>query len=128
MDYSLFINKMLKQDSRNRITPQGTSKHWLPKGLKELYSSYELEDAQVILINNCSVKFYPTYELIELQKDYDGSGERFVFATIEGDPIYIMNDEVYRGLHGTEESKLEKLSDSFEDFIWDISINMKEFD
>jgi hypothetical protein len=119
MSYDSFIENIKCQDERNKFgTTSESDVDFLPNSLKELYINANPKDVEIVLENLTSIKLYPLHQLIDLQKEYKNV-DGFVFATHEGDPIFIMDGKVFRAVHGSGTSILDKetLADSIDNFI-----------
>ena len=60
------------------------------------------------------------FSIAEIQTEtesYAYLGLDFVFATINGDPLFVKNNAVYVCDHGSTTPTLEKISDSFGEFL-----------
>lgn len=119
MSYDSFIENIKRQDKRNKFG--STSKlnvDFLPNSLKEFYTQANPEDVEIVLENLTSIKLYPLQHLMDLQNEYKGVGG-FVFATLEGDPIFLRDEKVFKAVHGSGAWSLEEelLSESFDKFI-----------
>lgn len=127
MEYSLFIEKVKKQDDRNVFGyPEKDSEHMLPKNLKSFYEYTNPIDVEVVLEDLCSIKLYPLEDLGNLQIEYDLNSDNFVFATLEGDPIFIKEKKIYIAPHGIGEWIPQLLSESFDEFLAYILDKMKK--
>ena len=66
-----------------------------PEVLKEFYQQANPVDVEVTMDGN-AVRFVPADELETIQSDYSMGKERFVFATCNGDPIYVYDkNDIY---------------------------------
>ena len=64
-----------------------------------------------------AVRFVPADELETIQSDYSMGKERFVFATCNGDPIYVYDKKIYTCCHGTRKIKDELMAENFAAFL-----------
>lgn len=110
-----FVEKAKKQDDRNifSICEDLTS---VPAIMKDFYKSFNPVDVEVNMNGNF-IRFSPFEKLDSLQSEYALKDGRFVFATCNGDPIYLFNDKVYSCYHGTDKITDELMSESFLDFL-----------
>lgn len=131
-----FINLAVKQDKRNSFgtlsVEEGFEDKFLklsnevviPNSMKEFYMYHNPEDVEIDTEDLGIIRFYSYDNLKELQEDYS-LNECFVFATIDGDPIFTKEENVYIGIHGTGDKNLfEKLASSFLEFINIVCDNM----
>ena len=80
----------------------------VPEFLKIFYKKFNPIDVEVE-IDNAIVRFYPANQLNILQEEYNIS-DVFIFATCNGDPIFIHNGAVYSCAHGNDKSQWELLT------------------
>jgi len=116
MDYTAFVRKAKEQDSRNIFEAYTGNLDVVPNELKPFYRACNPVDVELD-INDAVVRFCPAVELPEMQQEYSYINAQFVFATSNGDPIFLREGTVYTCAHGMKEPKWEKLSDSFERYI-----------
>lgn len=116
MEYSAFVSKAIKEDSRNTFSVCTEELNLIPNEAKDFYQNYNPLDVEIGM-NGSSVKFYPVSELEELQSDYQYLGVDFVFATCDGDPIFLHEKKVYMCPHDVDNPKWEKMADGFRDFF-----------
>ena len=110
-----FVRKAIKQDKRN-IFEKTKPISSVPKALKEFYQQANPVDVEVTM-DGSVVKFVPADELEMIQSEYSMGEERFVFATCNGDPIYVCNEKVYTCCHGTSKIKDELMAENFASFL-----------
>lgn len=128
MSYDSFIENIKRQDERNKFGLTSESNiDFLPNSLKEFYINVNPEDVEIVLEDLTSIKLYPLHQLMDLQKEYKNVGG-FIFATHEGDPIYIKDGKVFRAVHGSGIWSLEKesLAESFKMFLEYVMKAMKK--
>ena len=66
-----------------------------------------------------AIRFIPMDELEDIQDDYSIGEERFVFATCNGDPIYVYCGEIYTCCHGTSKIDDELMAEDISFFsVW----------
>ena len=87
-----------------------------PEVLKEFYQQANPVDVEVTMDGN-AVRFVPADELETIQSDYSMGKERFVFATCNGDPIYVYDKKIYTCCHGTRKIKDELMAENFAAFL-----------
>lgn len=119
MEIQDFVLRAIEQDNRNIFIKNNRIIDCIPAGLIEFYKEADPVNVEVSMDGN-PVRFYPVDDLTDLQDDYDLSGDRFVFATCNGDPIYYLNGRIYTCYHGASEIKDELMASdmcSFFDLI-----------
>jgi len=116
MDYSIFAEKAKTQDERNKFESYDGKLEIVPDDIKPFYLNYNPVDVE-LNYNGVGIKLYPAEELPELQKEYSYINAQFIFATCNGDPIFMNDGCVFICAHGTLEPQHEKKADSFDDFL-----------
>lgn len=116
MDYSEFVSKAAAQDERNKFMKYVGELGFIPSEARDFYQNFNPVDVEIGM-NGSSVRLYPVSELTDLQKEYDYLHAQFVFATCNGDPIFLYQGRVYTCPHGVKAPKLEKIADSWNDFF-----------
>ncbi len=114
MKYDFFVKKAKEQDDRNVFSSLKEVKG-VPSDLIDFYELINPVDVEVS-INEVDVLFFDYDNLVETQKMYrivDG----FVFASCNGEPIYIKNGQIYTCVFGQKEIIEEKIANSFEDYL-----------
>ena len=114
--FSDFAKKALKQDSRNRFEHFDGDISFIPTVLQAFYENNNPVDVEV-KINNAYVRFFSVEELQSLQQEYELGEECFVFASCNGEPIYLKQESVYTCLFGKTGIIEEKVSESFEEYL-----------
>lgn len=118
MSIEEFIEAAKVQDSRN-VFEKGDEVEFAPEELKEFYKKCDPVDVEVN-IAGAIIRFVPIVDLQYMQEDYSLGEDSFVFATCDGDPIFIKEGAVYTNAHGTLGIDDEKLSDSLEKYLGNI--------
>ncbi len=111
-----FVKRARMQDSRNIFEPYNGDVSNIPSEIVEFYLKANPVDVEIDTRKYGSIHFYPLEELENLKKEYSFMPQdTFIFASNNGDPIFIENSDFYI----TYESlfKPELLSDSFEGFL-----------
>jgi len=116
MDYATFVAKAIAQDERNKFEPCSGNIDIVPDELKPFYRDYNPVDVE-LSVNGVGIKLCPADELSELQKEYNYINAQFIFATCNGDPIFVNNGCVYTCAHGTQEPQYEKKAESFNEYL-----------
>lgn len=112
-----FAKKAVAQDKDNKFKPwNGTINLDMPRELEVFYLVTNPIDVKVKMYNNPFI-FHPANELIELQKEFELSKNKIVFATCNGDPIYISGHAIYTHNHWTSESEDHLLSGTLSSFL-----------
>lgn len=114
MIYQDFISAAVTEDGRNKFGECDTLGN-IPSPLRTFYTHCNPIDVEIYYPGIGVVKFCPAKDLASLCIDYSLGNNTFIFATCNGDPLFLMNDEVYITLHG--KFYPEKVASSFEDFI-----------
>ena len=117
MSYDDFVKSVIKQDARNKFVKPETIPKEFPNSCIEFYGKYDPVDVEVILSDLTSVKFCSLSSIDEINSIYDLGKDCFIFATWEGDPIFIKGDHVYTWTHGSTNMNFDKIADSFEKYI-----------
>ncbi len=116
MNYSEFASKAVAQDKRNKFMKYVGELGFVPNETRDFYQNFNPVDVEVGM-NGSSIRLYPVSELIELQKEYDYLCVQFVFATCNGDPVFLHQGKIYICAHGVNAPQWEKLADSWNDFF-----------
>lgn len=110
-----FVKRSMEQDSRN-IFEKSEVEDFLPNTLKEFYQKANPVDVEITMDGN-AVKFIPMDELEDSQEDYSLGDDRFIFATCNGDPIYVYVEKIYTCCHGVGTIEDELLAADFLSFL-----------
>ena len=116
MDYTLFVTKAITQDERNKFESYDSRFDIIPDEIKLFYLKCNPIDVE-LNHNGVGVRLHPVSYLHELQKEYSYINAQFVFATCNGDPIFINNGCIYTCAHGTTEPQHEKIAESFIEYL-----------
>lgn len=111
-----FKKEALKQDKRNVFENCSEDTSFVPTELQAFFKCGNPVDVEIAMNGN-AIRFYPLSELIQLQKDYNLSDGRFVFATCNSDPIFILEKKVFIRCHGNSKCCDEELAGSFDEFL-----------
>ena len=114
MLYNKFVNWAIAYDERNIF-----EKHIAPLNLDAIpnfYRFYTPLDVE-ISFNGSSLRFIPASELEAIAKEYNYLDFDFLFATSNGDPFFIKDNSVYTCSHGTATPNIERIANSFDDFL-----------
>lgn len=113
MKYNDFVQKALAFDSRNQFGKSYDVSN-IPEDLREFYSQCNPVDVEVEY-NDIPMQFVAKYDLESIQKDYKLPNNAYCFATINGDPIFLMDGKIYRSL--ADKFMPELLANNFDTFI-----------
>lgn len=116
MSFSKFVERAIEQDKRNKFEKYDGDLDIVPDDLKGFYSEYNPMNVEVASEIG-DVRFYSAEELAELQAMYAYLNAQFVFATSNGDPIFLNEGQVYTCPHGLKEPKWELLSPSIDSYL-----------
>jgi hypothetical protein len=111
MNYKTFVAKAEAQDGRNSFAKYAGNLDIVPEDVRPFYREHNPVDVEVD-VGGIGVRLCPADELVELQRQYAYINAQFVFATCNGDPIFLNEGQVYTRPHGADEPKWEKLAES----------------
>ena len=107
--FESFVQKALAQDKRNCFSPYDGPVDFIPDAFQAFYSgAYG------------SVRFFPAAELQQQQEAYEVTPEMFVFASVNGDPIFLSDGVVYTYAHGCKGVPWEMLSKDLSSFFQEL--------
>lgn len=113
MNFEQFMRFAIAQDRCNKFSKLDNIPSIVPESLKEFYQNYNPVDVEVIC-DGVAVRFYPAEELERLQSEYSIPSV-FVFATCNGDPIFLHEGVLYSYPHGINNPEWEKISNTLLD-------------
>lgn len=116
MEYAAFVQKAMAQDGRNRFAKYTGPLPLVPEAMRPFYCEYDPVDVEVT-IRGGIVRLIPAAELEEVGLEYPQLDGEFVFATSNGDPIFLYEGAVYVIPHGVSQPEWEKLADSLEEYL-----------
>lgn len=111
-----FVNKAKKQDSRNIFESYSGDVSIIPSDIRNFFIKANPINVQIETRKFGDIHFYPLEEINSLNQEYSFMPEdSFIFASTNGDPIFIQNSQYYI----TYESRFlpEQISNSFENFL-----------
>ena len=108
MDFTKFVSKAIQHDKRNTFSRYNGSLDGIPDILKIFYRENNPVDVEIN-----GVRFLPIEECRGAQSEYSYLNTQFIFATSNGDPIFLHNGCVYCAPHGVNNPEWEFLSDDF---------------
>lgn len=112
MEYSEFAKKVVLHDTRNRFAKFDGNLDCVPDVLKTFYKENNPLDVEIN-----SVRFLPVEKLDSLQEEYAFLNAQFVFATCNGDPIFLHDGCVYTAPHGVKKPEWELLAKDIETYF-----------
>ncbi len=112
MEYSEFARKAVLQDERNVFSAYEGSLEEIPDVLKTFYKENNPSDVEIN-----AVRFFPAEELSGLQEEYSYLKAQFVFATCNGDPVFMHDGNIYTCPHGAEAPEWEPLAADFKGYL-----------
>lgn len=116
MYYKDFVVKATALDGLNYFEPFYGNLDIVPDDIKPFYRDCNPVDVE-LGANGVGIRLCPADKLQELQSEYKYINALFVFATCNGDPIFINDGCVYTCVHGTPDSQHEKKAESFVDYL-----------
>ena len=117
MKTDTFVKNALVQDSRNKFDRYSENVDFIPEELKHFFQEYNPVDVEVVMNGNI-VHFFPVEELQKVQKEYLLGNDSFVFASCNGDPIYLnKNNCICIRCHGLRIELEEEMASSFCSFL-----------
>lgn len=112
-----FITKSMMQDKRNIFERvERDIKASVPDTLKEFYLIANPVDVEVSM-NNYAVQFIPLDQLDASQSEFSLGDNRFVFASCNGDPIYVYDGKIYSCCHGIGKVEDELMAEDLGSFF-----------
>lgn len=116
MDYLSFVVKAKAQDKKNIFTKYDGNLSFVPNELKIFYQKMNPVDVELDC-DGISVHFWPATELEALQSEYAYLDVKFVFATCNGDPIFLNEGKIYICPHGVHDPKHKLVAQNIEDYL-----------
>lgn len=112
--YNDFVSCAIQEDKRNKFGESHLAVN-IPQSLASFYSKCNPVDVEVTYPDMGAVVFCPVTELPLLQNDYQLPADCFVFATCNGDPIFVSNGKVMTTI--PEVFRPEVLATGLDDFL-----------
>ena len=112
MEFLEFAKGAVLLDKRTSFAPYNGDLGIIPEEMKSFYQQTNPLDVEVGF-----VRFVPAEELAVLQSEYAYLGSRFVFATSNGDPIFLYEGSVYTCPHGVKTPQYELLSKDIKSYL-----------
>lgn len=116
MDYHSFFEKLKAED--NRVEYTEVQKRTEYEGLitPQFYETIDPINVE-FEFNDGIVRLEPLEGLSVLNEQYGYVGADCVFATCNGDPIYVKNGKVYTCVHGSKRIIEEEIASSVDSFF-----------
>lgn len=115
MNFKDFKEYAVAVDSNNIFEECDNVPDVVPEFMKSFYQKFNPVDVEVE-IDNAIVRFYPAEQLKRLQQEYSIS-DVFIFATCNGDPIFIYDGNVYSCAHGSDKSQWELMTNELYNYF-----------
>lgn len=115
MNYNIFISKM------NLLGKKFSTSKYKKEYLPTFYNFYDPIDV-FIEVNGMYINLLSIDEIDDFSKMYFDD-DRIVVAVINGDPIFIYNNAIWRCSHDNLKEKPELLFKTFDDFLEYLQIN-----
>lgn len=114
MEYNDFVRKATAEDSRNRFS-EGVSVAIVSPELSAFYACFDPSDVEVFYPGIGTIKWCSSDELETIQGEYSLRQGDCIFATCNGDPIFIHEGKIMMTSHDVYRPEL--LAESFDGFI-----------
>ncbi len=108
MTFEEFKDYVISDDKENCFSVETNIPCIVPTNLVAFYKSYNPIDVE-ISTEIGAVRFFPANKLEALQKEYQVANA-FVFATCNGDPIFLSDGAIYTFPHGVKEPVWESIT------------------
>lgn len=105
---------------RNCFSPYDGPVDFIPDAFQAFYRDTDPIDVEVRSGAYGSVRFFPAAELQQQQEAYEATPEMFVFASVNGDPIFLSDGVVYTYAHGCKGGPWEMLSKDLSSFFQEL--------
>lgn len=112
-----FVQKALAQDKRNYFAPYDGPVDFIPAAFQAFYRDADPKDVEIRSDAFGSVRFFPAAELPQQQDAYKMTPKMFVFASVNGDPIFLSGETVYSYAHGCRGAPWEMLAKDLPSFF-----------
>lgn len=111
-----FVTKAEKQDSRNHFEPFFGDVSFIPEDIKDFYVLANPVDVEISTRKFGNVRFFPIEQIEDIKNEYSFMpNDTFIFASTNGDPIFIENKHYYITLESRYVPEL--ISGSFREFL-----------
>lgn len=112
MEFMEFAKKAIILDKRNSFSRYSGDLSAIPEEMKDFYREVNPTDVEVGF-----VRFAAAEELTNLQAEYAYLEAQFVFATSNGDPVFIKAGCVYTYPHGVKDPPHELLAPDIKAYL-----------
>lgn len=116
MNYFSFFEKLQKADPRVKYTKNDQKLSCDEFKIPEFYQALNPINVE-FEFNDGVVKLEPFENLIILNEEYRYVAADCVFATCNGDPIYVRDGKIYTCVHGSKHVVEEKIAESVEELF-----------
>lgn len=124
MDYPDFVSKIVERDHRNVFEKYTGSLEGVPDEMKKFYQAFNPVDVEIDC-KGVGVRLYRAEELMSLQTEYGYLHAQLVFATCNGDPIFMHEGLIYTCPHGVKQAKWQLLANNIAAFFDFLVLNSK---
>lgn len=111
-----FVKAAIEQDERNHFSEYMADMEDVPIELHAFYQKYNPEDVEIVSGVN-SIRFVPVQNQMQARREYQYLDADMILATVNGDPVFMRGGLIYICPHGVKQPKIEKIAESFEEFI-----------
>ena len=111
MNYFEFVEKAIAQDSRNIFAKYDGNLDVVPENLRIFYKEKNPFDVEINFTG-----FISADKLTAVKTEYSYLNAQFVFATCNGDPVFLHDGCVYTVPHGIKEPQWELLAKDIETY------------
>lgn len=116
MDYHSFFEKLKAKDPRIEYMETYKEPECRKLDIPQFYKTIDPVNVE-FEFNDGIVKLEPIKNLMDLNKQYRYAEADCVFATCNGDPIYVKNKKIFTCTHGSERIIEEQIAASMDSFF-----------
>lgn len=116
MDYYSFFEKLQKADSRIKFTRNDNTMLCKEIKIPKFYQFLNPINVE-FEFNDGVIKLEPFENLRTLNEEYQYVTADCIFATCNGDPIYIRDEKIFTCVHGSKYTVEEKLAESVDELF-----------
>ena len=113
MKYNNFVQKALEYDCRNQFGKSSDVSN-IPKDLREFYTQCNPIDVEVDY-DDMPMQFVAKDDLESIQRVYNLPNNAYCFASINGDPVFLMDGKIYCSI--ADRFRPELIANNFDSFI-----------
>lgn len=126
MDYEELVNRIIKQDKRNKFSVCQKRNYEIPSEIYSFYNKYNPLDVEIVLKDLTAIRLYNSSNFKGLADEYNIKNKNgIIFATWEGDPIYTHDNHIFIKTHGSGVSDDKKIFNDIDEFFTWILREMK---